>query len=116
MRAAKKVEIDGHVFDSKREAARYEELRLLLLGKEIGALTIHPKYDLWVNGHHVCDYTADFAYADFKSGNVIVEDVKSGGSATARDFRLRLRLMRAIHGIEVRVVDQQKERRPRRRR
>lgn len=43
---AKKAEIDGITFDSKKEARRYAELKLLLRGGEIRDLRLQVEYEL----------------------------------------------------------------------
>ena len=40
----KKVTIDGFKFDSKKEAKRYSELKLLLRANKITDLILQPKY------------------------------------------------------------------------
>jgi hypothetical protein len=44
IRNAQKVALDGHVFDSKKEAARYQDLKILELAGVIEDLEVHPKY------------------------------------------------------------------------
>lgn len=39
---AKKVELDGHIFDSKKEAWKYSELKLLKRAGEIQDFTLQP--------------------------------------------------------------------------
>lgn len=79
---AKKIKIDGHTFDSKREAQRYCELKLFLRAGEIKNLVLQPRFLLQdeffdKNGvkHKKIEYVADFLYID-KDGKAIVEDVK----------------------------------------
>jgi hypothetical protein len=96
------TEIDGIRFDSKKEAQRYVDLKMLERIKEITALELQPKFTLAVNGHKICDYRADFRYCD-ASGAVVVEDVKSAGTKT-RQYRIKIKLLRALTGIEVREV------------
>lgn len=79
---AKKSTVDGHTFDSIREAERYRELKLLEKGKEIRNLVLQPRFLLQdeffdKNGvkHKKIEYVADFLYID-KAGRNIVEDVK----------------------------------------
>src|ERR1035437_2705287 len=43
---ARKKEVDGHVFDSSREAARYIELKALQISGIIWNLTLQPSYVL----------------------------------------------------------------------
>ena len=100
---AKKTVVDGIKFDSKREAARYRELRLLERAGQISALR-RPKlseaYLLVVNNVKIGRYTPDFIYLE--NGVEVVEDVKSPATKKARDYVLRKKLMLAIHGIEIR--------------
>jgi hypothetical protein len=86
----------GHKHDSKKEAARCAELHLLLKGGEISDLRQQPTFQIEVNGHRVCRYKADFAYK--QGGEQVVEDCKGFRTAT---YRLKAKLLRATHGIEV---------------
>lgn len=79
---AKKANVDGHKFDSKREAERYRELKLLERGKEIRNLVLQPRFllqdkfkDRTGKTHRKIEYVADFLYIN-KDGKAIVEDVK----------------------------------------
>lgn len=100
---AVKVTLDGHTFDSKAEAKRYGELKLLEKAGKISKLEVHPKFDLAINGHVIARYTADFEY--MYAGRLLhVEDVKSAPTAKRRDFILIRKLMKAIHGIDVEVL------------
>jgi hypothetical protein len=85
--------IDGIRFPSKREAARYGELKLLERAREIEELFIQPKFTLFKahdNDPKPITYKADFAYYEVKGdGRLIVEDVK--GFETER-FKLIRRL------------------------
>ena len=96
---ARPTEVDGIRFASKREAKRYGELRLLEKQDKIVGLLLQPKYDLVVNGQKICTYVADFRYWD--QGILVVEDAK--GFKT-RDYKLKRKLMKAIHGIDIREV------------
>lgn len=79
---AKKTIIDGIKFDSKREADRYCELKLLEKANEIRSLELQPRFLLQDkfkdrNGktHRKIEYVADFMYIN-KDDKKIVEDVK----------------------------------------
>ncbi|MDU4209175.1 MAG: DUF1064 domain-containing protein [Finegoldia magna] len=79
---AKKTTVDGIKFDSKREANRYCELKLLEKAKEIRNLVLQPRFLLQDEffdknevKHKKIEYVADFMYID-KCGKTIVEDVK----------------------------------------
>lgn len=98
---AQKVELDGHTFDSKSEANRYAQLKLLERAKEIKALGVHPTYYLTVNGTTIGTYKPDFAY--YEGGRKIAEDVK--GMITP-EASLRMRVFMATHpDVELRIVD-----------
>lgn len=99
---AKKTEVDGIVFDSKREAVLYHEFKLLLRAGKLSNLKRQPSYDLIVNGHKIKTYRADFEYLE--NGTLHVIDVKSEATAKTRDFIMTRKLMRAIHNIEIEVL------------
>jgi hypothetical protein len=46
---ARKTELDGYIFDSKAEARRYSELKLLEVAGKISNLQLQPKYPIVVN-------------------------------------------------------------------
>jgi len=98
----KKVTIDGYKFDSKREAKRYTELKLLLRGKKIHDLVLQPSYVLQCafkhdnKTHRSIKYVADFKYT--QNGEVIVEDVK-GFKTDIYNLKKKLFLFR--YGEEV---------------
>lgn len=95
-----KVKDDGYTFDSKAEHNRYKELKLMRSVGEICNLVVHPRWDLVVNDIKIGRYTADFEYFD-KDLVKHVEDVKG---VKTRDLNLRLNLMRALHGIDVKIL------------
>ncbi len=79
---AKKTIVDGITFDSKAEAARYCELKLLKKAGEIKDFTLQPVFELQPKfkdstGKTVraIKYIADFLIT-WKDGSVTVEDVK----------------------------------------
>lgn len=95
----------GVMHHSSMEAARCDELHLMALAQPplISELRAHPqeRFDLTVNGVHVCNYMADFVYRDEETGNTVCEDVK--GFKTS-EYRIKERLMLAVHGIEISEV------------
>jgi hypothetical protein len=94
---AKKTEVDGIVFDSRLEARRYVQLKALEAAGEIHNLTLQPRYEFVVNGVWIGSYKPDFEYMD-NEGDFHTEDVKG---VRTRDLSLRLKLMRACHGVTV---------------
>ena len=106
---ARKTELDGMVFDSRHEAMRWRDLKMLQRGGEIVDLQRQVKYILVpaqvdengkVAERAVC-YVADFVYRDVRSGETVVEDAK--GMHT-RDYIIKRKLMRYVHGIKIREV------------
>ena len=95
----KKTVVDGHTFDSKREAAHYELLKLRQSLGEISNLELQVKFELHVNGVWVANYIADFAYSE--DGKKVVCDVKG---VKTRAYKIRKRLMLALRGIEIQEV------------
>lgn len=92
------VTVDNVRFHSKREAKRYSELKLLEKAGQIFDLELQPKFVFVVNGVKLGTYTADFCYVDTVSGWAVVEDVKG---VRTQQYRLRKKLLKALHGIEV---------------
>jgi len=87
-------------FHSTGELRRYAELVALEEAGEISGLTRQRRFDLDVNGVHVCRYTADFSYTD-SSGTEVIEDYKG---VDTTDSKLRRKLLYALTGIEVLVT------------
>ena len=96
--------VDGIVFDSKKEARRYGELKLLMRAGLIKSLEIQPQFDVAIEGTHFCTYTADFAYFDVVRSYTIVEDIKSTGTAMDAAYRLRKKAAEIVHKIKVEEV------------
>lgn len=94
------VVIDDMRFDSKAEGARYQALKLLVQAGEIAQVQIHPRFQLRINDVDVATYVGDFGYVT-KEGQYVVEDVK--GMKTPA-YRIKKRLMKALHRIEIREV------------
>ena len=97
-----KTVIDGVTFDSKKESARYSDLKLMHRAGAITDLTLQPKFDIVINGQKVCSYIADFSYVE--NGVTVVEDVKSEMTRKLPTYRLKKKLMRVVHGIAIREI------------
>jgi hypothetical protein len=103
-----RVTLDGITFDSKAEARRYGELKLLHEAGEIHKLRTHPRYTLLdpfeVKGvkYRGIVYEGDFEYVE--NGLVVCEDVKGVRTAV---FSLKEKLFMDKYGdqIELRVVE-----------
>ncbi|MEQ2775068.1 DUF1064 domain-containing protein [[Clostridium] innocuum] len=96
---AVKTKVDGIMFDSKREASRYQELRLLEQVGEITNLRLQVPFELIPKSKYGMPirYIADFTYNDL-NGQLIVEDAKGVKTPV---YRIKRRLMAELKGIEI---------------
>ncbi len=96
---AKAVMVDGLRFHSKGEAKRWQELQVLERLGKITHLERQVEYPLKVNGFLIGKYVADFVYLqEGGAWAVTVEDFKGVITDT---YRLKKKLMWAIHGIDI---------------
>lgn len=93
--------VDGIKFASKREAARYADLKRLERAGEITALRLQPRYPLTVNGMFVTTYVGDFEYVETSTNRLVTEDSKG---VRTRDFINKAKLFHALYGREVHLV------------
>lgn len=114
-------------FDSKREAARYDELMLMLKAGKIRDLKLQPQFTLQEayttpdgNRIRAIIYKADFSYEeqitthfvesrtnyhyDDTSWQFVVEDVKSKATKT-RVYGMKKKLLREKFGIDIVEVE-----------
>ncbi len=112
-----KTTLDGISFDSRKEANRYAELRILEKAGLIQNLQMQVKYVLIPEqrepdtlgargGVHKgrliekeCAYIADFVYEE--DGKTVVEDTK--GFRT-KDYIIKRKLMLKVHGIRIKEI------------
>lgn len=118
---SKRVEWHGISFDSKKEMQRYIALKDAQNKGIISELELQPMFELIpkITEKYIkhlktkdkeCErtaqlpitYTADFAYT--KDGERIIEDVKISPKMLPKEFVLKVKMMRAIHGIKVKCV------------
>lgn len=92
----KKTVANGIEFDSKKEANRYNELRLMQHAGIISDLKTQKKFEIIINGQLICSYIADFSYK--KDGVIVTEDVKGFKNSI---YRLKKKLMKAVHNIQI---------------
>lgn len=101
----KKTEVDGITFDSKAEARRYGQLKLLERAGAIQGLTLQPVFVLipsvTVQGRKrpAIKYKADFQYIEGEKR--VVEDVKGVRTPV---YNLKRHLMKYVHGIDIKEV------------
>lgn len=97
-----KIRVDGRLFDSKAEAARWQELCLLERAGEITELERQVEYELIPKqkGERAVKYIADFRYVDHE-GKTVVEDTKGVRTPV---YILKRKLLLWVHGIRIREV------------
>ena len=99
------TELDGIKFDSKKEAKRYTELRMLEKGNVISNLRLQvpfillPKQKGLIRDEHPVKYTADFVYIE--NGQEVVEDAKG---IRTKDYVIRRKLMLERFNISIKEV------------
>lgn len=99
-----KTELDGHIFDSKKEAGRYQQLKLLVKAGEIMDLKLQVKMPFFMNGEKVFNYIADFAYFDIKKKKLVIEDVKSEVTKKLPLYRLKKKIIEAKYNVTITEV------------
>ena len=95
-----KCHLDGHDFDSRKEANRYAELSLMQKAGVIKNLELQKPFVLQ-EGFRDRDgkwqrpvkYVADFVYTDTATGEQVIEDVKSPGTRENAVYKLKRKLM-----------------------
>lgn len=95
--------VDNIKFDSKKEASRYLELKMLEKAKKISNLELQVPFELVpaikINGrmNRKVVYVADFVYLD-ENGKRVVEDVKG---VKTEVYKLKKKLMAWRHKIDI---------------
>ena len=113
-----KSEVDGELFDSRKEARRYLWLKYQLDNGKISDLQRQVRFELIPaqrepdtvgprggvkKGRTIelaCDYVADFVYRN-EDGTTVVEDTK--GMRT-KDYVIKRKLMLYVHGIRIKEI------------
>ncbi len=93
--------VDGIFFHSKKEARYYKVLKAMQQAGIIRDLETQPKFKLDINDVHICNYFGDFKYFDNELDQEVIVDVKG---VRTQVYKLKKRLMKAIHGIEVEEI------------
>lgn len=119
---SRKQTVSEITFDSRREAGRFQELRLLELAGEISDLRLQVKYvliptqrapsfEVYKRGPNKgrrkpgevlekeCAYIADFVYT--KGGETVVEDTKG---VRTKEYIIKRKLMLERYGIRIKEV------------
>lgn len=118
----RKTVVNGIEFDSRKEAVRYQELRLLERAGKISGLRLQEKFilipsqreastEVYKSGpqkgrrkpgkllEKECSYIADFCYTE--NGEIVVEDTK--GFRTEA-YKIKRKLMLERYGIQIKEV------------
>lgn len=92
---------DGITHDSRKEANRWCELKLLERAGKIQHLQRQVKYALIPKqeGERAVDYVADFVYHE--DGKLVVEDTKG---VRTKEYIIKRKLMLWIHGIKIKEI------------
>lgn len=98
-----KTMIDGITFDSKHEAKRYQELKLMERAKVIKNLQWQVPYVLIDKSKYGREikYIADFVYEE--NGEIVVEDTKSKATRTPL-YKLKKRLLAERYNIQIKEI------------
>ncbi len=103
----KKTIVDNIKFDSKAEANRYIELKLLEKSGKISDLELQPKFELqekYINNKgekiRAITYKADFCYLE--RNKIVVEDVKG---VITKEFAIKKKLFEYKYkDVEFRLI------------
>ena len=121
----KKIEVNGIVYDSKKEMRRHQQLLLLEKEGSIMDLQMQVKYVLipaqyetitryGKKGQRLKDgkkllereisYIADFQYYDCNTDELVVEDVKSKITRENKFYIAKRKMMLFFHGIRIKEI------------
>ena len=97
--------VDGIKFQSKAEARRYSQLKLLEKAGEVFDLALQPAYQLLCTSHRkqpfaVDRYVGDFSYTN-KDGFWVLEDVKGVETAI---FKWKRKHFEAQYGQKITII------------
>ena len=91
-----KTTVGDIVFDSKREASRWLQLKNDERFGFITKLERQVTFPLIVNGQLICKYKADFVYVE--NGKRIIEDSKG---VRTREYIMKKRLLKATLNLDI---------------
>lgn len=106
----KKIIIDGHKFDSKKEANYYNQLKLLQRAGLIRDLELQktfilqPSFKLNNITRRQIVYKADFTYFSNEDNKIHVIDVKGSKNIITEEFKIKKKLFEYKYGIEIEII------------
>ena len=106
---------DGIVHDSRREAERWSQLKLLErvgkivnLQRQVKFVLIPAQYDVPKGKQkrgklleRECSYIADFQYQDKETGELVIEDTKG---VRTKDYVIKRKLLLKEYGLKIKEV------------
>jgi hypothetical protein len=95
-----KVETSDGSFDSRKEHEHFLILKNRITAGLVTKIERQVVFDLHVNGILICRYVADFVVHNVGRG-VDVVDVKSDITRKNRAYRIKYKLMQAVHNITI---------------
>ena len=97
----RKTTADGILFDSAKEAGRYQELKLLERAGMIHDLRRQVKFELIpkCGKERPCFYIANFVYTE--GGRTVIEDVKG---VRTKEYIIKRKLMNWRYDIQIREI------------
>jgi hypothetical protein len=103
-----KVEIDGYIFDSKKEAEFYGALKIKKQAGLIKDFQMQVKYDIVVNTIHIANYFLDFLIVNLDD-SIDYIDIKGKDPRTNKYiktgvFALKKKLVEAIYNIKISMI------------
>lgn len=119
---SRKITIDGVTFDSKKEAARYQQLKLLEHAGKIGELRRQVEFELipaqfehpnsfTKSGRgkcieRKCSYIADFVYKVpiLEGGEPCIPVVEDTKGYKTPEYIIKRKLMLFVHGIRINEI------------
>ena len=95
-----KTVVDGITFASRKEASRYQELKMLEKAGEIVGLVRQQRIELIPKTklYKAVYYVPDFIYFDKRSRKTVYEDCKGYSTEV---YKLKKKLLYWRHGIEI---------------
>jgi len=94
-----KTRVNGLVFDSKGEAARYIELTLMEKAGAIKHLKRQEPFIIEINGKRIGTWKADFTY--YEKGELVIEDYKGYKHS---GWAFKRKVIEALFMIKIRVT------------
>ena len=93
---AERVKVDGYSFDSKKEAKRYAELKLLMMTGDVRWFIRQPAYDMGNGTVHRLDFLVCW-----KDSSITHEDVKGKETGPSKAKR---KIIEGRYGIKVELI------------